>query len=332
MGSPLMTVEGLTKHYPVTAGQYGGKTVGHVRAVDDVSFSIEKGKTLALVGESGCGKTTTARLVLRLRTPTAGRVTLDGRDVHQLRGADLKWFRTCVQAVFQDPWASLSPRMRVRDIVAEPLVVNQKPSKDEVRERVGLTLEKVGMQRWHGDLYPHEFSGGQRQRVALASALITEPRLLVLDEPVSALDVSVQAQVMNLLKDIQGDLGTAFLLISHDLGTVRYVADDVAVMYMGSIVEMGAVEQIFESPHHPYTRGLFDSALPMHPRDRVAELKITGEMPSPLDPPSGCRFRTRCPHVMEVCSQTPAVAVVGPGHEVSCHLFQTAGVMEPGGW
>ncbi|MGH8915127.1 MAG: ABC transporter ATP-binding protein [Acidimicrobiia bacterium] len=325
MGDPLIAVEGLTKHYPVSAGKYWGKTVGHVRAVDDVSFTIDRGKTLALVGESGCGKTTTARLVLRLRTPTAGRVTLDDRDVYQLTGDELKWFRTCVQAVFQDPWASLSPRMRVRDIVAEPLVVNRKTSKDEIRERVGITLEKVGMQRWQGDLFPHEFSGGQRQRVALASALITEPRLLVLDEPVSALVVSVLAQVMNLLKDIQADLGTAFLLISHDLATVRYMADHVAVMYMGSIVERGGVEQIFEEPRHPYTRGLFESALPMHPSDRRPELRIEGEMPSPLDPPSGCRFRTRCPHVMEICAQTPPVTEVDPGHFVGCHLYSGSG-------
>jgi oligopeptide/dipeptide ABC transporter ATP-binding protein len=250
-------------------------------------------------------------------------VTLDQRNIYELSGADLKWFRTCVQAVFQDPWASLSPRMRVRDIVAEPLVVNRKISRDEVRERVGATLEKVGMQRWHGDLFPHEFSGGQRQRVALASALITEPRLVVLDEPVSALDVSVQAQVMNLLKDIQGELGTAFLLISHDLATVRYVADQVAVMYMGRIVEIGHVEQIFENPRHPYTRGLFASALPAHPRERKMELEIQGEMPSPLDPPSGCRFRTRCPHVMAVCAQDPPVSQVELGHEVSCHLYPT---------
>jgi oligopeptide/dipeptide ABC transporter ATP-binding protein len=316
-----MVVEDLTKHYPVSEGQYGGRTVGYVKAVDGVSFTIEKGQTLALVGESGCGKTTTARLVLRLRTPTGGRVKLEDRDVHQLRGPDLRWFRTSVQAVFQDPWASLSPRMRVRDIVAEPLVANNRVPKDQVRERVGVTLEKVGMQRWHGDLYPHEFSGGQRQRVALASALITEPRLLVLDEPVSALDVSVQAQVMNLLKDLQAELGTAFLLISHDLATVRYVADQVAVMYMGSIVESGSVEQIFETPNHPYTIGLFDAALPTHPRHRKQKLEIKGEMPSPLNPPTGCRFRTRCPQVMAICETVPEMIEMEPGHRVACHLF-----------
>lgn len=321
MGETLMEVSDLTKHFPVSAGQYGGRTIGHVKAVDGVSFSIEQGKTLALVGESGCGKTTTARLILRLRTPTSGTVTLEDRNVHELRGPDLKWFRSSVQAVFQDPWASLSPRMKVRDIVAEPLVVNQKVSQDEVRERVGETLEQVGMQRWHGDLFPHEFSGGQRQRVALASALITRPRLLVLDEPVSALDVSVQAQVMNLLKDLQTETGAAFLLISHDLATVRYVADRVAIMYMGQIVEEGDVEQIYGSPRHPYTKGLFDSALPDHPNARKPELEIRGEMPSPLNPPSGCRFRTRCPFVMDVCEQVPSWIEVGQGHHVACHLF-----------
>ena len=322
MGKPLMVVDGLSRHFAVTAGQYGGRTIGHVRAIDDVSFAIESGKTLALVGESGCGKTTMARVVLRLRSPTKGTVHLDDRNVHELRGSDLAWFRTSVQAVFQDPWASLSPRMRVRDIVAEPLVVNRKvTSKSEVRERVGALLEKVGMQPWHGDLFPHEFSGGQRQRIALASALITEPRLLVLDEPVSALDVSVQAQVMNLLKDIQAELGTAFLLISHDLATVRYVADHVAIMYMGRIVETGDVDQIFESPQHPYTRGLFASALPTHPRHRRPELEIKGEMPSPLEPPSGCRFRTRCPYVMDICDQEPPAIEIEAGHTVLCHLF-----------
>lgn len=320
MGKPLMVVEDLVKHFPVSAGQYGGRTIGHVRAVDGISFTVEEGRTLALVGESGCGKTTTARLILRLRHPTSGIIELDGKNVHELKRSELPWFRISVQAVFQDPWASLSPRMKVRDIVAEALVVNQKLSRDEVRERVGNALEKVGMQRWHGDLFPHEFSGGQRQRIALASALITDPRLLVLDEPVSALDVSVQAQVLNLLKDIQADFGTTYLMISHDLATVRYVADHVAVMYMGRIVEKGDTEQIFESPHHPYTKGLFAADLPAHPRERRPRLKIKGDLPSPLDPPSGCRFRTRCAHAMDICVEEPETISIAEGHTVSCFL------------
>jgi len=321
MAEPLMAVENLAKHFPVSGGPFGLKTLGYIRAVDGVSFTIDEGQTLALVGESGCGKSTTARLLLRLRTPSSGTITLDGRPVHALEGKELRWFRTSVQAVFQDPWASLSPRMRVRNIVAEALVVNQKVSRDEVRERVGATLEKVGLKRWHGDLFPHEFSGGQRQRIALGSALITEPRLLILDEPVSALDVSVRAQVINLLKDIQAEMGTSFLLISHDLETVRYVAHRVAVMYMGRIVESGATEQVFGSPQHPYTKALFASALPTHPRDRRPTLAIQGEIQNPLDPPSGCRFRTRCPHAMDICMTTPPSLEKEAGHVVDCHLY-----------
>ena len=321
MGAPLIEVEGLAKHFPVTGGPLGMRTVAHVRALDGVSFSIAPGETLALVGESGCGKTTTARVILRLRRPTAGRVSLEGRDVHALRGAGLRWFRKRVQAVFQDPWASLSPRMRVGDIVAEPLVVNERLPRREVRARVAALLERVGLQPWQAELFPHEFSGGQRQRVALASALITEPKLIVLDEPVSALDVSVQAQVLNLLKDIQQELGTSFLLITHDLTTVRHVAHRVAVMYLGQIVEQAATDELLDNPKHPYTRALFDSALPAHPDQRRSRLAMHGELPSPLDPPSGCRFRTRCPYVMDICQEPPAFREVGPGHVAACHLY-----------
>jgi len=320
MVEPMMEVEDLTKHFPVKGGLLGTQTIGHVRAVDGVSFTIGEGETLALVGESGCGKTTTARLILGLWKPTRGSVSLDGRDIHALDSQHRHWYRTSVQAVFQDPWASLSPRMRVRDIVAETLVVNRRVSRQEVRESVAATLKKVGMEPWHGDLFPHEFSGGQRQRIALGSALITEPRLIVLDEPVSALDVSVRAQVINLLKDLQNELGTSYLLISHDLETVRYVAHRIAVMYMGQIVESGTAEQVFANPQHPYTRALFDSILPSHPKHRRSGPIIHGELQSPIDPPAGCRFRARCPHAMDICTHTPPTRESEPGHIAVCHL------------
>ena len=320
MGGSLMEVTGLKKHFPVKSGTLGLRTDGVVRAVDGVSFAVERGRTLALVGESGCGKTTTARLALRLYRPTEGTITLDGRDIGSLEGVDLKWFRASVQAVFQDPWSSLSPRMRVADIVSEPLVVNQSVTKKEARERVDAVLERVGLKRWHADLFPHEFSGGQRQRIALAEALVTNPKLVVLDEPVSALDVSVQAQVLNLLQELQDEVGMSYLLISHDLATVRHVADRVAVMYMGQIVEEADVGDLFGNPQHPYTRALFDSVLPTHPSQR-RDVAVTGEPPSPLDAPSGCPFRSRCPFAMDVCEVMPESRPVGPGHQVACHLY-----------
>ena len=322
---PLLQVTDLTKHFAMKGGFLGRSDRGVVRAVDGVNFSVGAGQTLALVGESGCGKTTTARLVLRLQRPTRGTVQLEGRDVHRLSGADVSWFRRNVQAVFQDPWSSLSPRMRVRDIVAEPLVVNSRQTKAEVKHQVGEMLERVGLRAQHAELFPHEFSGGQRQRIALAMALITQPKLVVLDEPVSALDVSVQAQVLNLLRELQDELGTSFLLITHDLATVRFVADDVAVMYLGEVVEKAAADDLLGSPKHPYTQALFAAELPYHPSERRAAVPVHGEMPSPLDPPSGCRFRTRCPHVMEVCSvATPPYLPVGPRHGTACYLHDAS--------
>lgn len=322
LGADLLQVDHLVKHFPVTKGLVLQRTVGQVRAVDDISFTVKRGETLALVGESGCGKTTTSKLVLRLEQPTSGHVWMEGKDVHKLAGDDLRKYREDVQAVFQDPWSSLNPRLRVRDIISEPLVVNEKVSKAEVDERVAQLLERVGLRPQVTTLFPHEFSGGQRQRVAVASALIANPRLIVLDEPVSALDVSVQAQIMNLLQDLQDEYHVSYLLVAHNLATVRYLANQVAVMYLGEIVEYSDTEKLFEEPLHPYTKALFSAALPASPDVHKEEIILTGEVPSPLNPPSGCRFHPRCPWAMDICSQeVPVKKDMGAGHMVACHLY-----------
>lgn len=322
VSTDLLQVDHLVKHFPVTKGLVLQRTVGQVRAVDDISFTVKRGETLALVGESGCGKTTTSKLVLRLERPTSGNVWIGGKDVHKLEGADLQRYREEVQAVFQDPWSSLNPRLRVRDIISETLVVNEKVPKKEVDERVAQLLERVGLRPQVASLFPHEFSGGQRQRVAVASALIANPRLIVLDEPVSALDVSVQAQIMNLLQDLQDEYQVSYLLVAHNLATVRYLANQVAVMYLGEIVEYADTEQLYEEPLHPYTKALFSAALPASPDVQKEEIILTGEVPSPLNPPNGCRFHPRCPWAMDICSQeVPVKKEMAPGHMVACHLY-----------
>ena len=318
---PLLSVERVKKHYAVTKGILLARTLGHVKAVDDVSFEIRAGQTVGLVGESGCGKTTTSRLILALEEPTEGRVLLDGQSIHGLSGEALTSFRARVQAVFQDPWSSLNPRMTVHRIIAESLIVNGW-DKAAIDARVKELLTQVGLRHEQAQLYPHEFSGGQRQRVALAAALASRPKLIVLDEPISALDVSIRAQMMNLLKDIQAQDDVAYLLVAHALATVRHMADHTVVMYLGRIVEQGPTESLFADVRHPYTKALFSAVLMARPGQRDDEVVLVGEVPSPLKPPSGCRFHTRCPMAMARCSaEEPQLQAVTPGHLVACHLY-----------
>jgi oligopeptide/dipeptide ABC transporter ATP-binding protein len=311
----------LKKYFPVARGLFG-RTVGQVLAVDDISFSIGEGETFALVGESGCGKTTTTKAVLLLEKPTAGSILFRNREVSTFTKQELARFRSSVQAVFQDPYSSLNPRMRVMSIVAEPLEVNSDLNRDEVEKRVEEVLLQVGLDGAAADLFPHEFSGGQRQRIAVARSLIVRPSLIVLDEPVSALDVSIRAQIMNLLKDLQTRLGIAYLLIAHNLATVRYMGHQMGVMYLGKIVEKGPVEDVFASSFHPYTQALFSAALPSHPDLVKDEIVLTGEVPSALNPPSGCRFHTRCDRAAPICSKEgPKLREVAVNHLVACHLY-----------
>jgi len=320
---PLLKVEHVRKHFALTRGILFTRVLGHIKAVDDVSFEIPAGRTLGLVGESGCGKTTTSRMILNLETPTEGRILLEGQPIEGLQGDALRAYRAKVQAVFQDPWSSLNPRMKVGRTIAESLIVNAWGDKAKIAERVRELLLQVGLRAEQAEQYPHEFSGGQRQRVALAAALASRPQLIVLDEPVSALDVSIRAQMMNLLKDIQAQDNVAYLLVAHDLATVRHMADHVVVMYLGKIVEQAPTASLFEEVRHPYTKALFSAVLVAGAGQMAGEVELSGEVPSPLDPPSGCRFHTRCPYVMPHCAQVePALREVLPGHAVACHLFE----------
>lgn len=319
---PLLRVAGLRKYFPFTKGILFAKTIGVVKAVDDISFTINAGETLGLVGESGCGKTTTSRMILNLEQPSAGEITLGGTPVQGLQGEALRTFRSQVQAVFQDPWSSLNPRMTVGRTIAESLIVNGWGDKARIAERVADLLRQVGLRPEQAMQYPHEFSGGQRQRIALAGALASQPKLIVLDEPVSALDVSIRAQMMNLLKDIQARDNVAYLLVAHDLATVRYMADHTVVMYLGKIVEYAPTRSLFDNVQHPYTKALFSAVLPARPGSEDEEIELRGEVPSPLNPPSGCRFHTRCPFAMPRCSQEePLPRETTPNHLVACHLF-----------
>jgi oligopeptide transport system ATP-binding protein len=328
--SVLLEVENLAKHYPVRKGAILARQVGLVRAVDGVSFSLNRGETLALVGESGCGKSTTARLVLRLIEPTTGAVKFNGTDITTLDGATLKAFRRNAQIVFQDPYASLNPRYTVGQTIVEPMEVHNIGDAASRKARVEELLKLVGLAPYHAQRYAHEFSGGQRQRIGIARALAVEPDLVVCDEPVSALDVSIQAQVVNLLRDLQRRLGLAYLFIAHDLAVVKHVADRIAVMYLGRIVEIGEKRALFSNPRHPYTRALLAAIPHPDPSRKGRVTPLGGDVPSPMNIPPGCRFHTRCPFVQDICRQKDPVLTNG----VACHLadeLPPAGVDFAGG-
>ena len=319
--APLLSFDDAQKHFPVRGDGLFGGGARVVRAVDGVSFDIAPGETLAFVGESGCGKTTLVKLALRIEQPTSGAIRFRGRPLADLDRSELQTYRSTVQAVFQDPTSSLNPRLDVAAIVGEPVQINTNLSRTERLARVREMLRLVGLPDDSWRRYSHEFSGGQRQRIAIARALALRPSLIVLDEAVSALDVSIQAQILNLLKELQGAFGLSYLFVSHNLATVRYMSDRVAVMYLGRIVETGPSESVFERRLHPYTRALLAAALPAHPQDARPPLSIAGEVPSALNLPSGCRFRTRCPLAQDICANVePPLAEFGGGHRAACHF------------
>ena len=321
MSTPLIEVRNLKKYFPVRGGLLR-KVVDHVQAVDGISFAIAPGETLGLVGESGCGKTTAGRTLLRLIEPTAGEILYEGNDITQLSRGEMRELRRDLQIVFQDPFSSLNPRMTIRSIVEEGLLVNNMFTRPERLQRVREVLEKVGLDPSYINRYPHEFSGGQRQRISIARSLALNPKFMVLDEPISALDVSIQSQIINLLNDLKEEFNLTYLFISHDLSVVEYISDRVAVMYLGEIVELASSEQLYHAPLHPYTHALLSSV----PKDDPTEVKtrhmLEGDVPSPLDPPQGCRFHPRCPIAMDICKTTSPQVVQIEGHEVRCHAVE----------
>jgi len=327
----LLRVDNLVKYFPIRQGIIIQKQIGAVHAVDGISFDIRKGETLGLVGESGCGKSTTGRTILQLYRPTAGSVFFGDVDLVQLKGEELRKMRRYMQMIFQDPYASLNPRMTVGEIIGEPLIIHHMARGKEIQERVENLLELVGLNAAFSNRYPHEFSGGQRQRIGVARALALQPELIICDEPISALDVSIQAQVVNLLEDLQKQFGLTYLFIAHDLSMVRHICDRVAVMYLGIIVELTNQKELYNNPLHPYTQALL-SAVPI-PDPVVEEQRrriiLEGDVPSPVNPPSGCRFRTRCPLAYSYCAEAqPDWREVQPGHFVACHRVSDTGILD----
>lgn len=321
MAEVLLKVDHLKKYFPITGGVFGKQT-GSVKAVDDISFWVNKGETLGLVGESGCGKSTTGRMLMRLTDPTEGQVVFEGKDLVTLSDSDMRKTRKDMQMVFQDPFASLNPRHTVEKILEEPLIVHGIGTKQERKKMVKEMLEVVGLSSYHAKRYPHQFSGGQRQRIGIARALMTRPKLIIADEPVSALDVSIQSQVLNLLEDLQKEFQLTYIFIAHDLGVVKHISDRVGVMYLGRLVEITDADKLYEKPLHPYTKALLAAVPIPDPEIKRDRELLTGDIPSPANPPKGCAFHTRCKECMDVCkTDRPELREIEPGHFAACHLY-----------
>jgi oligopeptide transport system ATP-binding protein len=319
---PMLRVEDLHVYYPVKYGPILRKKTHLIKAVDGISFDINQGETFSVVGESGCGKTTTSRAILKMEVPTSGTVSWRGKDINESTDEETRSYRTAVQAVFQDPYSSMNPRMRVGDFITEPLLLDKSLTKSDRRDRALEALRQVGLRPGDINSFPHEFSGGQRQRVAIARALASSPELIVLDEPVSSLDVSIRAQIMNLLRDLQNEMGFSYLFIAHHLGTVRYMSNTVGVMYLGKLVELAESEELFLNPLHPYTKALFSAALPDHPDVEREQILLHGDVAAATAVPSGCRLHPRCPVAMPHCAEVePVWKEVSPGHWAACHLY-----------
>ncbi|MGI6186785.1 ABC transporter ATP-binding protein [Brevibacillus sp. MCWH] len=317
---PLLEVKGLKKHFPIKSGFFK-KTKGYVKAVDGIDLQVFPGETLGIVGESGCGKSTTGRTILRLLEPTAGEVWFDGKDLARLSREEMRRMRKDLQMVFQDPYASLNPRMTIKQILMESLAVHNIGTREERLATIEEMIEIVGLRKEHLNRHPHDFSGGQRQRIGIARALVVKPKLIIADEPVSALDVSIQSQILNLLKDLKKEFNLTLMFISHDLSVVKHLCDRVAVMYLGRVVEIADKRTLFDNPSHPYTRALLSAVPVAKPRQKRERILLTGDLPSPANPPSGCTFHPRCPHATDLCkTKAPSLADIGGGQFVSCHL------------